>query len=50
MCDPSILNGRRCATGEPICERHREELGLTPLSPRAPSARGRAENEKASAR
>jgi hypothetical protein len=26
VCDPSILQGRRCATGEPICERHLREL------------------------
>ena len=34
MCDPSILEGRRCATGAPICEAHREELGLERRTPR----------------
>jgi hypothetical protein len=26
MCDPSILEGARCATGFPLCDTHREEL------------------------
>lgn len=27
MCDPSILEqGQRCATGAPICDRHRDQL------------------------
>lgn len=27
VCDPSILGGSRCATGYPICDAHRAELG-----------------------
>lgn len=30
MCDSSILGGQRCATGMPICQEHRVELGLEP--------------------
>ncbi len=42
MCDPSILeDGQRCATGAPICDRHRDEL-TGPMRPKTAAERDNA--------